>query len=698
MQPSPVASLITFTPLIQSPEHNLIRIERTHDLPTNIHLVASGPFQGIIVNKLADQFEAYPTQFPGSFSVWISHDEGKTLKQEIRSFRFCFFNHVPMSERAATSQRFIKSLFERSFPKDYVSFFKLVLRLVKTNYPQLRAIDIEMKFATGGEKMAMPSAKQFQNDGELEALTSGHVKEALEHAYPNTVSDQELADSLRCSLEEVRMFLAILEREGQVECLNGQTGEWIRKAHIPEPKHQVQEKHPQTVAIITCLFPEKQSVDTIIENSSTSHSYSKTGDSNVYTLGKIAGHNVVATKLSMIGGDRMAATSAGSITTRLLGTFQHVDHVIIVGIGGGVPHYTDPEMHTRLGDVVISHPGVDESVNRQIGSYVYAHNVTCHWKTGTIEGLAVRDWMPKDNTLARAVRNGNKTGLLEEWKANATDLIGRLNDQYRDQQLDFSRPADSSDVLTMLTSEGNVVVFPHPNAERNSPIFHLGPVGSMFTLREKPVKPPSLSPPIPSTPLRPTKRSNKEIPPLPGAAGDSAASNLDGQNGGTAAAAGMLTSADLPMEPIHETRSASTISNVDTISRAGRNAGMDDTMDDGEVVDGSDGGGGGMPVAATANDTNNNNGGGMEVANTQLNQQLREKFISDYHLRAYDAGFDSVIAAIVGSRVDSWVLVRGVADYQQGTTKLGKLWQHYASANAAAMVKTILSHIPPPKH
>jgi hypothetical protein len=46
----------------------------------------------------------------------------------------------------------------------------------------------------------------------------------------------------------------------------------------------------------------------------------------------------------MIGGDRMAATSSGSITTRLLGAFQHVDHVIIVGIGGGIPHYTDPEM------------------------------------------------------------------------------------------------------------------------------------------------------------------------------------------------------------------------------------------------------------------------------------------------------------------------------------------------------------------
>ena len=80
-----------------------------------------------------------------------------------------------MAERAATSQRFIKSLFERSFPKgskiiilkldqiilDYASFFLLLLRLIKTDFSHLRAMDIEMKFAAGIEQIQMPNAKQF---------------------------------------------------------------------------------------------------------------------------------------------------------------------------------------------------------------------------------------------------------------------------------------------------------------------------------------------------------------------------------------------------------------------------------------------------------------------------------------------------------------------------------------------------------
>lgn len=48
--------------------------------------------------------------------------------------------------------------------------------------------------------------------------------------------------------------------------------------------------------------------------------------------------------------------AAGSTTTRLLGTFQAVEFVILVGVGGGVPHYTDHTRHVRLGDVVVSSP------------------------------------------------------------------------------------------------------------------------------------------------------------------------------------------------------------------------------------------------------------------------------------------------------------------------------------------------------
>ena len=78
----------------------------------------------------------------------------------------------------------------------------------------------------------------------------------------------------------------------------------------------------------------------------------------MYTLGDLGCHRVVTTKLPMTaaaGEARDAALIAtGSTTTRLLGTFQGVEHVFIVGVGGAVPHYTDFDRHVRLGDVVIS--------------------------------------------------------------------------------------------------------------------------------------------------------------------------------------------------------------------------------------------------------------------------------------------------------------------------------------------------------
>lgn len=56
-----------------------------------------------------------------------------------------------------------------------------------------------------------------------------------------------------------------------------------------------------TVAIITCLFIEKQCVDAVIGDSTTLHRYQSGGDSNIYTIGWIGKHRVVATKLALIG-------------------------------------------------------------------------------------------------------------------------------------------------------------------------------------------------------------------------------------------------------------------------------------------------------------------------------------------------------------------------------------------------------------
>ena len=81
-----------------------------------------------------------------------------------------------------------------------------------------------------------------------------------------------------------------------------------------------------------------------------------------------------------------ASIASGSTTTRLLGTFQGVEYVLIVGVGGGVPHYTDynrsginiesnPETdddnirHVRLGDVVLSSPNSSQAGQRFIYQY-----------------------------------------------------------------------------------------------------------------------------------------------------------------------------------------------------------------------------------------------------------------------------------------------------------------------------------------
>ncbi|EJW81588.1 hypothetical protein WUBG_07505 [Wuchereria bancrofti] len=74
--------------------------------------------------------------------------------------------------------------------------------------------------------------------------------------------------------------------------------------------------------------------------------------------------------------------------------------------------------------------------------------------------------------------------------------------------------------------------------------------------------------------------------------------------------------------------------------------------------------------------------------------QFRDKFAANYNLRAIDAGFDSVIAAVNGSRIDSWALIRGIADYQHGQSRASRVWQGYSGIRAAALTKTLILRLP----
>lgn len=159
-------------------------------------------------------------------------------------------------------------------------------------------------------------------------------------------------------------------------------------------------ERPPTIAIICSLFLENLAVSRILENHHTVHMYNLNGDSNVYTIGDIGPHRVVVTKLSMLGDSRQATTSSGSITTRLLGNFQHIEHVIIFGVGGGVPHFTDPNQHIRLGDVVLS-----STQNGAKPAYVYGAEIVKDRTTGRVIGLTPRKWSPKEEPFIELLHN-----------------------------------------------------------------------------------------------------------------------------------------------------------------------------------------------------------------------------------------------------------------------------------------------------
>jgi nucleoside phosphorylase len=73
-------------------------------------------------------------------------------------------------------------------------------------------------------------------------------------------------------------------------------------------------------------------------------------DENIYSLGSIAGHNVV---IVCLPSGRIGNNPAAAVAAQMRATFKEIRFGLMVGIGGGVP---SAEKDIRLGDVVVSQP------------------------------------------------------------------------------------------------------------------------------------------------------------------------------------------------------------------------------------------------------------------------------------------------------------------------------------------------------
>ena len=176
-------------------------------------------------------------------------------------------------------------------------------------------------------------------------------------------------------------------------------------------------------------------------------------------------------------------TAAGNTTTRLLGTFQKVDYVFIVGVAGGIPHYTDYKKHVRLGDVVVSSYQRSSSIENGnedpslVGKpYCYIYN----------NGEDIKKYYPKNGCLQNIAKYiYEQKDDRKPWESYLKDGLMNLTNRLDN---DFHRPSANTDKLYMNVGNNSVIEVAHPTSqdavdgEQPQTRIHLGPIGSGYDL------------------------------------------------------------------------------------------------------------------------------------------------------------------------------------------------------------------------
>lgn len=321
----------------------------------------------------------------------------------------------------------------------------------------------------------------------------------------------------------------------------------------------------------------------------------------------------------MAGGQsRDALIATGGTTTRLLGTFQGVEKVFLVGVGGAVPHYTDFNKHVRLGDVVMSAPPLDGP--RFI--YQYCENVAerslANKGNSSEIQFETKSWCPVDLTLQ--------------------DIAHALVEKQNQRNVDNSLIDDGSESLKKCAPW----------------LYHYSQAIESLE-----------------------NRSNADNAKL-----DHAITEDPERNDSAHVNGGGSTTWRRPSSDLDKLYMSVGNGDVIEVGHPDSKKMQNDPRQRGEPM---------LHVGPI--------GAGRRVA---FNERLRHDFSARFHgILAFDCELDSVIESIYGNRKDSYMLIRGISDYKDGTTGLatrggrggasgGKEWQQYAALMAASVLKSVV--------
>ncbi|XP_054016260.1 uncharacterized protein LOC128896801 isoform X1 [Hylaeus anthracinus] len=509
----------TMNPMVLVIERQAIEPPAENGNDNNVY-IAGGDHKGIIVNKqtvAVANGEVHPAHLCLQFRVFLVSGQTGKHTQESRTLQFWFTDALSETERPSVAQEFFRELVcPQQFPRDYVGFIMKIMKLMLHKYPSIKKIEVELKQLeepvnlparpsnTGHKLFTLPPLSADETVmGQVIELTLEKVLELIESAYPNPVTVVDLAKEYGWDPSAVEIKLKELQEKGVVKAM--EHGAFTRVVHqdtqiqvVKQMPTMASAKQP-TIAIITAQYCEKLAVDSLIENRETFVRYttvgttsssdatngvprviSRFGESNVYTLGNIGAHRIVCTKLPTVGHTREAMTAAGNTTTRLLGTFQKVDFVFLIGIGGGVPHYTDYNKHVRLGDVVVSYPA---PLNKK---YIYVYCESAKASESGDYHFETKEYCPPNLCIQEIATNLKEQSEHETnppWQVYLKEGLDILSNQ---TEHDFKPPPPESDKLYMAIGERDVIEVAHPTAPSvaankrtdGCPRIHLAPVAS----------------------------------------------------------------------------------------------------------------------------------------------------------------------------------------------------------------------------
>ncbi|KAH0169431.1 purine and uridine phosphorylase, partial [Aureobasidium melanogenum] len=185
-----------------------------------------------------------------------------------------------------------------------------------------------------------------------------------------------------------------------------------------------------TVGWICAIPTESIAASCFLDETHERPDYVSSNDSNDYTLGEMAGHNVV---IAVLPDGEYGLTSATGVVKDMLASFPNIRVGLMVGIGGGAPTVQND---IRLGDIVVSSPQ-----NGTGGVYQYDYG-----KLIQGQGLQQTGFLNQPSTLVRTTVNGLKTQY--RMKGHKIDeIIRAILCDYPRLADEFSRPREDKDRL-----------------------------------------------------------------------------------------------------------------------------------------------------------------------------------------------------------------------------------------------------------